>query len=180
MVRMGHSVSHSGPGICYIMSRDDLSRLLHDIPRKLASELQGGFDDRQGRVHGVVQSTPRSPGSIRLQVEEEGKLVPVHCRDKDSAIQILVAPLTGCLWGEETSMARRPVERCALLARMVLGAERIARTEPHAIHRLIQMPLQDAGLSERDQPAERALAVGCRRVDQNARHLGAIVPGLRE
>ena len=58
------------------------------------------------------------------------------------------------------------------------AAERVAGTEPHAVHRLIQMPLQDGRLPERDQSAQRALAVGCRRVDQDARHLGAVRAGI--
>ena len=152
---VGDRISDSGSGFGRFVCRDDLSRLLDDIPRKLSSELQSGFDDRQGWVHGRVRSTPRSPGSIRLQFKEECELVPVHGGHQHGAIQVLVAPLAGGLWGKETSVARRPVERCALLARMVLGAERVAGTKSHAIHRLIQMPLQDSRLPQRDQ-ARRA------------------------
>ena len=61
---------------------------------------------------------------------------------------------------------------------MVLGTQRVAGAEPHRVQRLAQVTLQDGRLPQRHQAAERALAVGCRRVDQDARHLGAIRAGI--
>ena len=54
-------------------------------PGSLSSELQCGFDDRRGWVHGIVRSTPRStrqrptPGRGRMQTRPGPRWVPGRC-----------------------------------------------------------------------------------------------------
>ena len=61
--------------------------------------------------------------------------------------------------------------------RMMLGAQRIAGTEPHVVQGLIRMPLQRLRFAERHQTAECAFAVGRGGVEQHARHLRLILAG---
>ena len=65
------------------MSRDDLSRLVDDIPRELSCELQGGFDDHQGWVHGgsvqryqvMLAARQQDPEVLRRQYESVDEIV---------------------------------------------------------------------------------------------------------
>ncbi len=67
-------------------------------------------------------------------------------------------------------MAGRPVQRQPVLDRVVLGTQRVGRTQPHRFERLIQVPPQRLRLAQGDQPPERPLAVRGGGVEQDARH----------
>ena len=68
--------------------------------------------DRWMRAGGMTAwSAVRWAVPGELAVSEERKLLPVHRRHQDRAVEVLVAPLARGLGQEQAGVARRPVQR---------------------------------------------------------------------
>ena len=141
-----------GIGHPHVMSRDDLSHPFDESPGSFpasfrAASMRPGTGSWRGPIS--TQKTRKYLTPDR----EERILLPVHGGHQDCPIKVLVAPLRMMSPGaNRQAWHDAPCSDVPSLPRMVLGTQRVAGTESHAIHRLIQMPLQDARLPERHQP----------------------------
>ena len=120
-----------GIGLRTIHGRDDLSHLLDDIPRKLAGELQGGFESSwTGSWHSPINTqkpqAPSDPGRGRTRSHSGPRWAPGPC-DPGTC-----CPVRRRSRAQTDRRGTTPRGACALLARMVLGAERVAGAESHA------------------------------------------------
>lgn len=96
-------------------------------------------------------------------------MIITQCRHQHRSIQIAIAALAGGFRRKHTGMAGRGVERHALGAGWIFGAEWIGGAEARIGERGQQMGAQHFWLAQTNQPPQGSFAVGRGGIDQKTR-----------
>src|SRR5690606_5613843 len=108
------------------------------------------------------------------QPGEEGGAPSFEGRHQQRSVEVAVAPLAGGLRDQTARMARGGVER-AILAWIVLRAERVGRADLRSVQGLPQQSAEVLGFAKLDEASQRPVRIGRRRVDEDTR---VLIPGI--